>query len=116
MIETRSMPPKKGAPGKRAFWVFCLAMFSVPLLAVDRDLVFVSLNPCVIFDTREPFSHFGPFEAEEQRSYYVSGSTANFSAQGGSPPGCGVPGWSNGQALAKAVFINYVAINPEGAG
>jgi hypothetical protein len=92
------------------------ALFAVPLWPQDHDVVFTSVTPCVIFDTRQPFSSQGPFAAEEERSYHIAGSTAAFAAQGGSPGGCGVPGWSEGQPVAKAIFINYVAIDPRGAG
>src|SRR5688500_8592269 len=96
--------------------LIALITLAVPVAAQDQDLVFVSINPCVVFDTRPAFSTMGPFSADETRSYFVADSVADFAAQGGTPGGCGIPGWVNGQAVARAIFINYVAIDPQGAG
>src|SRR5688500_18140229 len=93
-----------------------LTLSAALLSAQDNDMVFVSVNPCVIFDTRPAFSTAGAFGAEETRSYYIAGTIADFGAQGGSAGGCGVPGWSGGAPVAQAVFMNYVAIEPQGAG
>jgi plastocyanin len=80
------------------------------------ETVFHSLAPCVVFDTRAAFGGPGPFVAEQERSFHVAGSTANFAAQGGTAGGCGVPAFDGGQPVATAIFINYVAINANGGG
>src|SRR5688572_8427207 len=84
--------------------------------AQTEELVFVSLTPCVAFDTRPSQGGPGSLNSEEQRSFHIAGSTNDFEAQGGTAGGCGVPSFSAGQSIAKAVFINYVAIDPQGAG
>src|SRR5688572_11683444 len=85
-------------------------------LFAQEDLVLITVNPCVIFDTRPAQGGTGAFAAEEERSFHIVGSTATFPAQGGTSGGCGVPGWSGGQPVAKTIFINYVAIDPQGGG
>jgi hypothetical protein len=89
---------------------------ALPLMAQDQDLVFISVTPCVIFDTRPLFGGAGAFAPGEERSFEIDGTAANFPAQGGTAGGCGVPGWSGGQPVARAIFINYVAIEPQGGG
>jgi hypothetical protein len=91
-----------------------LAAATVSLTA--QELVFISLPPCVIFDTRPAFGGEGAFAPEEERAFDIVGSTADFGEQGGTVGGCGVPGFSGGFPVAKAVFINYVAIEATGAG
>lgn len=98
----------------RAF--LTLSILATSLLAADQDLVFVSINPCVIFDTRPSQGGTGALSAEETRGFHVVGSTADFTAQGGQDGGCGVPGWSGDVTVVKAVFINYVAIGAQGGG
>lgn len=98
---------------KRLFLAF---LVPATLFAAPQDLTFNSLAPCVVFDTRTEFGGTGPLVAETERSFHVVGSTSNFAAQGGTTGGCGVPGFSAGQPVVKAVFINYIAINPVGGG
>src|SRR5688500_9966040 len=87
---------------KRTF-LSLLIVFTSPLAAQDQDLVLITVNPCVIFDTRPAQGGTGAFAAEEERSFSIAGSTADFAAQGGTAGGCGVPGWSGGQPVAKAI-------------
>jgi hypothetical protein len=93
-----------------------LLALSPTLVAQDTDLVFVSVTPCVVFDTRPQFGGTGAFAPQEVRSFHIAGAAADFPAQGGTSGGCGVPGWSGGTPVALAVFINYVAIAPQGSG
>src|SRR5688572_18667824 len=101
---------------KLAGFFISLAIFAVTTTAQDQDLVFITVNPCVIFDTRPSFGGDGAFAAEEERPFHIVGSTADFPGQGGTAGGCGVPAWSGGASIAKAILINYVAIDPQGAG
>src|SRR5688500_13093667 len=98
----------------RTIAVFLFA--TTALFAQNQDLVLITVNPCVIFDTRPAFSSAGPFAVDETRSYHIVGSTADFPLQGGSGGGCGVPAWAGGQPVARAILINYVAIEPQGGG
>ena len=82
----------------------------------SEDLVFRTVAPCVAFDTRPAFGGTGPLAAEEVRSFHIVGSSSNFAAQGGAAGGCGVPGFSGGQPIVQAVFVNYVAIAAQGPG
>src|SRR5687767_15411332 len=94
---------------KRTF-LFLLIVFTSPLAAQDQDLVLITVNPCVIFDTRPAQGGTGAFAAEEERTFHIAGAVDDFAAQGGTLGGCGVPGWSGGAPVARAVLINYIAI------
>jgi hypothetical protein len=72
----------------------------------DSDVVFVPLPPCRIIDTRVGG---GIMTAGSTRSFRVTGS--GFTAQGGVAGSCGVP-----VGGATAAFINFVAVNAQGAG
>jgi hypothetical protein len=80
-----------------------------PFLLGDSaaDLVLVPVAPCRIIDTRVAG---GQITAGAQRNFYVAG-TAGFPGQGGTTGGCGIP-----LGPATAVVINFVAVNPAGAG
>ncbi len=95
-----------------------LTVLCAPLLAQEQDVVFISLTPCVIFDTRPSEGNSdGPLEAEEERPFPIVGSTANFPQYGGTAGGCGVPGFDvDDQPVAQAIFINYVAIGAAAGG
>src|SRR5687767_3873085 len=95
--------------------VALLMVLASPLFA-QEDLVLITVNPCVLFDTRPAFGGTGAFAAEEERSFHVVGSSADFAGQGGTAGGCGVPDFLGGQPVARAIFINYVAISPQGTG
>src|SRR5688572_6028329 len=98
----------------RILFVLILAS-ATPLFAFD-GLTFHSVPPCVAFDTRPAFGGTGAIAAEEARVFYIVGTTAPFTAQGGTAGGCGVPPFFGGEPVARAIFINYVAIDPAGAG
>jgi trimeric autotransporter adhesin len=70
------------------------------------DLVYTSLPPCRVLDTRVAG---GPIGIGMQRDFRVVGAD-DFAIQGGRPGGCGVP------AGATAAFLNFVAVGPSGAG
>jgi len=69
------------------------------------DLMYTPLTPCRIIDTR---AAGGAVVPGTNRSFGVTGN--DLSAQGGSATGCGVP------SGATAAVINFVAVNPAGAG
>jgi hypothetical protein len=101
---------------KILFSIILSVTFSTSLAAQDQELVLITTTPCVVFDTRPAFGGTGAFAVEEERTFHIAGSTAPFAAQGGTAGGCGVPGFSGGNAGAQAVFINYIAIEPQGSG
>ncbi|MBK8598900.1 MAG: hypothetical protein IPP07_09185 [Holophagales bacterium] len=70
------------------------------------DLVYTPVEPCRIVDTR--FGG-GAIAAGSARSFLVTGA-AGFGAQGGNASGCGIPD------DATAAVLNFVAVNPQGAG
>ena len=85
-----------------------------PVQGAD-NLVFHSVTPCRLIDTR--LSAAGALAAAETRSFHVVGSASDFVAQGGKAGGRGLPGFAGpGQPQVQAVFINIVAVNPAGAG
>jgi hypothetical protein len=83
-----------------------LTLSGSPAFPQTQDLVFTSVTPCVAFDTRPVFGGPGAFAVEQERIFHIVGSTANFAAQGGTAGECGVPGFSGGQPVVQAVFIN----------
>src|SRR5687767_2185283 len=103
---------------KRLFLVAMVAfglLFPTSLSA--DDLTFHAVTPCVVFDTRPSFGGPGPFAAEQIREFNIVGSTADFVWQGGTPGGCGIPGFAGpGAPVVQAVFINYIAIDAQGPG
>ena len=70
------------------------------------DLVFTPLAPCRIVDTRVAG---GPIAANSTRAFDVDGS--NFSSQGGSSTGCGIP-----YDVARAVAMTITVTQPSGGG
>jgi len=79
--------------------------------APDSDLLFVPLPPCRIIDTRSAGGKLAP---AQQRDFEVAG-VDNFALQGGNPGGCGVPVGGT-DPVAAAVVINFIAVDPSGAG
>jgi hypothetical protein len=71
------------------------------------QLVYTPLPPCRLIDTRLAG---GSLAAGIPRNFRVIGS--NLSSQGGSATGCGIPD----PGPATAAIINFVAVNPVGAG
>jgi hypothetical protein len=72
----------------------------------NAQLVYTPAAPCRIIDTRLAG---GSLAAGAPRSFRVTGN--DLSGQGGSASGCGVP-----QGRTAAAIINFVAVNPGGAG
>jgi len=72
----------------------------------QADLVYTPVTPCRIIDTRIAG---GTIAAGTTRSFLVTGT--NYSTQGGRATGCGVP-----FGPTTAAVVNFVAVNPGGAG
>ena len=72
----------------------------------QADLVYTPVTPCRIIDTR---LGGGIMAANTTRDFLVTGT--DYSAQGGSATGCGVP-----YGPATAAVINFVAVTPTGQG
>lgn len=77
------------------------------------DLLFVPLEPCRIIDTRKG-SNAQILQPGQIYSYQVAGVT-EFGPQGGTIGGCGVPP-GGAEAVASAVVLNLIAIDPVGKG
>jgi hypothetical protein len=75
--------------------------------SASGDLVYNTVTPCRVVDTR--FASAGAFAPSTTRTFDVDGS--NFSAQGGSSTGCGIP-----YGVAQAVTMTIVAVSPTGTG
>src|SRR6185295_3085797 len=71
------------------------------------DLVFTPITPCRIINTA---LSGGPIAPGSTRNFVVAGTTG-FAAQGGNASGCGIP-----RGPAVAAVINFVAVQPSGAG
>jgi len=74
----------------------------------DKDFVYTPVKPCRIVDTREVG---GKIPSGGSRGFYVYGSGAQMSAQGGNPAGCTSP-----RGEPRAVHMNIVAVNSEASG
>jgi WD40 repeat protein len=79
------------------------------------DLTSVSLSyyplpSCRIVDTRNTASSNLPIGSPVTYTVNQGGATFDYSSQGGSASGCGIP------TDAKAVFFNFVAVNAVGSG
>jgi hypothetical protein len=72
----------------------------------SADLLYTPLTPCRIIDTRAGVG--GPVVPGSVRPFRVTGT--DLAAQGGSGTGCNVP------SGATAAVVNFVAVNPAGAG
>ncbi len=84
----------------------------------DEQLVFTPLPGCTMVRTADAV---GPFAEDEARSYLLRGSGRDYSSLGGSPSGCGIPGFEtlpggNRTNGARAVVINLKASDPTGEG
>ncbi len=90
-------------------YVYYFGLYGPSGTAFQGGLSYASVNPCRIADTRNVG---GALSAGAVRSFLVnSGGTAyNYSSQGGSSTGCGIP------TDAKAIFFNIVAVSPTGPG
>ncbi len=100
--------------------VFCITLAGILLLGVPAvsaqeaslgeldQLVFNSVVPCRIVDTR---NRGGLFSEDESRGYVVYG--ASMSNQGGNADGCPLPA---GIGEPRAVHINVTALGDVGSG
>jgi len=77
----------------------------LPGVASSSDMVFTSVTPCRLFDTRVAG---GAIPANSQRNFLVT--AANLSIQGGSATGCGVP------TDSTAAVVNFTVVSPNGPG
>lgn len=76
--------------------------------------VFVAVAPCRIVDTRATAA--GAIAGGSTRAFNVVG-VSNYSAQGGSPAGCGIPGFAAaGLPTVNAVAMNVIAVTPSAQG
>ncbi len=84
--------------------------FTVSAGTVATGYRFYPVAPCRIVDTRN--TSIPTLSANVPTSLVVNGGgpSFNYSAQGGSASGCGIP------SDAKAVFLNFVAVSPGGSG
>lgn len=76
---------------------------------VTRDLLFTSVTPCRIVDTR--LGAGGVFLPGETREFYVYGPSTDIASQGGNPDGCLAP-----PDEPSAVHINLTAVPEFGSG
>lgn len=74
---------------------------------LSPNLLFTSIQPCRVFDTRSPGD---PLVAGAARAFTIVGDSTDFANQGGHPGGCGIPGFLEGTAQVQAVMINVAAV------
>ena len=89
-----------------------IASAASEVLALEGH-VFFPIEPCRIADTRLAG---GPLASGETRSFNVVGASLDYSSQGGSPTGCGIPGFASGVPQVSAVVFNIVAVQPTAQG
>ncbi|MBC7882058.1 MAG: hypothetical protein H7Y37_12090 [Anaerolineae bacterium] len=80
-----------------------------PAASAQTGLLFTPIAPCRIVDTRNAG---GTLTSGVPRTITVNsgGPTANYSSQGGTSSGCGIP------TDAKSVFFNFVVVAPSTIG
>jgi hypothetical protein len=78
------------------------------------NLVFNTITPCRVIDTRTTSTGEHPLIAGETRGFNVFGS--DLSNQGGADTGCAIPGMLNQIPQTFAIAVNISAVNPQGAG
>jgi hypothetical protein len=80
-----------------------------PSMAQTTGLLYTPITPCRIVDTRLAGA---TLVNGVPRAFKVNagGPTTNYSGQGGSSTGCGIP------TDAKSVFFNFVAVSPTFSG
>jgi hypothetical protein len=82
--------------------------------APATNLLYTSISPCRVVDTRIASS--GRLVAGLTRTFDVVGSSTDYSGQGGSSMGCGIPGFGGGAPQVQAVVFNFVAVGSSGPG
>jgi hypothetical protein len=82
--------------------------------APPPKLVYSPLPPCRVADTRAAAA--GMLQPGAPRTFHVVGASSDFAVQGGVAGGCGLPGFAAGSPQVRAVVLNLVAVNPQGAG
>lgn len=94
-------------------WLLALANGSAWAQNFD-NLLFHSLTPCRIIDTRHTSGGDHPLASTETRGFNVFGDLSN---QGGSNTGCGLPEFDvSGNPQTIAIAVNFAAVNPQGIG
>jgi Collagen triple helix repeat (20 copies) len=102
--------------------VLLSALFLHPCLlsaqVLSSKLVFTSIEPCRIVDTRiaNDGIHHRLMAGVTQTFNVVGNVATSFTGQGGHSGGCGIPGFLNGTAQVQAVVVNIIAVNPSGLG
>ncbi len=89
--------------------------------AAATELVFVPLPPCRIIDTRcPPGSSCSAFRIVHTSAtpyvFKVHGLTTDYSSQGGTAAGCGIPDAVASQNVARAIAVNVIAVGATGSG
>jgi hypothetical protein len=88
---------------------------------LSPNLVYTSVQPCRVFDTRGGGGPIAPGAGNARTFNIVGNNSPDFTGQGGHPGGCNIPGFftpNGGQPIsqAQAVVINLIAVNAQGAG
>lgn len=114
------MPTRMGILGGLLILLFLLQTPSLSAQVLASDLVFTSVQPCRILDTRFATNGINHrLTVGGVQTFNVVGGNVTpttFTGQGGLGGGCNIPGFLNGIAQAKAVVVNLVAVNPAGSG
>ena len=109
-------------PRLSIIFISSLGVFSQHLEAqvLTSDLVFTSVQPCRLFDTRSATNGINQrLTHGVAQTFNVVGTNVTpgyFTGQGGHDGGCGIPGFSGGSPQVQAVFVNFVAVNFAGPG
>ncbi len=109
----------RGKPWPAALIVLTLtAATSLGAQQLASDLIYTTIQPCRIVDTRQPGAG-GSLMPGVNRTFNVVGvgSPGSLMSQGGNPNGCPIPGFvAAGFPRVLAIAVNLVAVGPSGAG
>ena len=88
--------------------------------ATSPNLVYTSVQPCRLFDTRNATNGTnGELAANVSQTFNVVGGNVTstyFTGQGGNDGGCGIPGFAAYGAQVQAVAVNFAVVTPTGTG
>lgn len=114
------MQPRVTIPTGLLIMLFLLHSSVVSAQVLASDLVFTSIQPCRVIDTRFATNGINHrLAAGVVQTFNVVGgdvTPTTFTGQGGLSGGCSIPGFSSGIAQVQAIVVNLVAVGPAGVG
>src|SRR5262245_35564662 len=97
--------------------VTLLASAPAPAQLLASNLLYYSVQPCRVIDTRVAQGGSGTLAGGSTTLFNIVGTSLNTpTPQGGHAGGCAVPPFHLTTPQVQAVALNFVAVNPTGKG